>query len=751
MRRYRASAPRPVLPRKTLDYLAGGAPEGSRNGELFDAACQFRDAGYRRDEADAQLLPRAAADGLSEAETLHSIESAYSQQPREPVLRGSVPPPACVTSPAPRNTAPRPIAPTTAALPEPLEDGFMKLLDHCFQPDEFVAIAPATENDEGEVVPSRGVTLARDEWKARAKAKGGIERCFTTTLGLFIRINPMQEGGAKNEHVAAFRHALVEFDRDEAGAVIPKDRQFGVIVGSGLPVSAVIDSGNKSLHAWVRVDAPDAAEYRRRVETVWALFSGCSLDKQNKNPSRLSRCPNGRRSVDGEVRVQRLLALRLGAVTWDDWEANQLADELAEPLRVSQLTAYDTSHDPNNVLGNRWLCRGSSLVIVGQSGVGKSSLCMQLMILWALGLPAFNVAPVRPLRSLLIQAENDAGDLAEMYQGVRDGMKLTAEQERTLEDRIIIYRDTTHTGEGFTSLARQLVERHQPDMAWADPLLNYIGDDISEQRVIADFCCNRLNAIALATGVIWCLLHHTGKPSKDAKATDHWTASDLAYSGLGSSALVNWSRETAVLLRVKVPEGQPPTFQLSMTKRRKRAGLRDVNGDPADTIFLRHSGHEGICWEQCIAPLSEGKPNRYKPAGDPGRQSKYDPVRLAEVLADFGGKVSTEHQVEIAKRLGASVRTIWTYWEKFQKAAASSAAVAIFAVLFAATPPTKARCNNPLQALQESTARASGAFTEGCGATAKTLQVRLQQFTSCRLPTAKTPSPETPFGAYTLT
>jgi len=574
-------------------------------------------------------------------------------------------------------------------------------------------------------VPTRGVTLAREEWKARAQAKGGIERCFSTTLGLFIRINPMQEGGAKNEHVAAFRHALVEFDRDDAGAIIPKERQFGVILGSGLPVSAVIDSGNKSLHAWVRVDAPDAAEYRRRVETVWALFSGCSLDKQNKNPSRLSRCPNGRRSVDGEVRVQRLLALKVGAGTWDEWESNQLADELAEPLRVSQLTAYDTSHDPNNVLGNRWLCRGSSLVIVGQSGVGKSSLCMQLMILWALGLPAFNILPERPLRSLLIQAENDAGDLAEMYQGVRDGMKLTAEQERLLEDRIIIYRDTTHTGEGFTSLARRLVERHQPDMAWADPLLNYIGDDISEQRVIAEFCCNRLNAIAIETGVIWCLLHHTGKPSKDPKATEHWTASDLAYSGLGSSALVNWSRETAVLLRVKTPDGQPPTFQLSMTKRRKRAGLRDVNGDAADTIFLRHSSHGGICWEQCISPVSEGKPGRYKPAKEPGRQSKYDPARFAEVLADFGGKVSIQHEREIATRLGASVRTIWTYWEKFQKEATSSVVVSILAVLFAVTTPTKARCNNSLQARQESERRASGAFTEGCNATAKTLQVLL--------------------------
>ena len=60
MRRYRASAPRPVLPRKTLDYLAAGASEGSRNGELFDAACQFRDAGF---VADLEKYLTAALDG----------------------------------------------------------------------------------------------------------------------------------------------------------------------------------------------------------------------------------------------------------------------------------------------------------------------------------------------------------------------------------------------------------------------------------------------------------------------------------------------------------------------------------------------------------------------------------------------------------------------------------------------------------------------------------------------------------------
>ena len=103
------------------------------------------------------------------------------------------------------------------ALPVTIDDGFVRLLDACFQPDEFVAIAPAAENDEGGVVPRRGVTLTASEWKSKVAAKGGIDRVFGTKLGLFLRINPMTKGGAKNDDVTAFRQVLVEFDRDEAG------------------------------------------------------------------------------------------------------------------------------------------------------------------------------------------------------------------------------------------------------------------------------------------------------------------------------------------------------------------------------------------------------------------------------------------------------------------------------------------------------------------------------------------------------
>ena len=139
----------------------------------------------------------------------------------------------------------------------------------------------------------------------------------------------MAKNGAKNEDVTSFRHALVEFDRDDGGTPIPKEQQHAAILASGLPVSALIDSGNKSLHAWVRVDAPDAAEYRRRVDIIWDWFEGRCLDRQNKNPSRLSRCPEGRRTVDGEVRAQQLLALacrrevvgRMGSGARGGWSA----------------------------------------------------------------------------------------------------------------------------------------------------------------------------------------------------------------------------------------------------------------------------------------------------------------------------------------------------------------------------------------------------------------------------------------------
>src|SRR5688500_19891006 len=80
--------------------------------------------------------------------------------------------------------------------------------------------------------------------------------------------------------------------------------------------------------------------------------------------------------------------------------------------------------DPNELLRHRFLCRGGGLLLVGPTGIGKSSLSMQAMIMWAVGRGVFWIQPVRPLKSLLVQAENDEGDLAEMRDGVIAGLHL---------------------------------------------------------------------------------------------------------------------------------------------------------------------------------------------------------------------------------------------------------------------------------------------------------------------------------------
>lgn len=372
--RYRSVGLRPALPKRTLDYLEHGAPEGTRNAELFDAACQFRDAGIAVADTEAQLIARAVADGLGEAEARTAIRSAFAHAPRQPVQPGVVTAPPRPAFPpvhqrAPAERGPK-FIPEPRPMPEPLPQGFLRLLDACFRPGEFVSIAPATEDDEGNIVPKRGVTLPVAEWRKRVEAKGGIERCFSTKLGLFIRLNPMREGGAKNDDVTAFRHVLVEFDRNDKGEPIPKDVQYGSIVSSGLPVSAVIDSGNKSIHAWVRVDAPDAGEYRRRVDIIWDWFEGLSFDKQNKNPSRLSRCPDGWRTVDGEKRRQQLLAVNVGAPSWAEWESANSPDGLPKIVSAAEFMGVVRPEPPQLIKGV--LHQGCKMIVGGASKSRKS-------------------------------------------------------------------------------------------------------------------------------------------------------------------------------------------------------------------------------------------------------------------------------------------------------------------------------------------------------------------------------------------
>jgi hypothetical protein len=311
------------LPRFVGDYLRYGAKEGERNKKLFVAACAYRDAGKSIEDASKTLGARAEVDGLDGDEIGTTICSPYRRtsegskhhlQPDRSTQKQSV-----IVTRALSGAGDLP-------LPEPISNGSEVFLRACFGTDEFVQIALWGEKADGRIIPcSAGSAHPCGTWIEYFLAEREPEDEELAKEAVYVRINPVDENGdGTDKSVTSYRHVLVEID----DANLSKEKQYNLFIESGLPISAITDSANKSIHALVRVDAPDRDEYDRRREIIYQMFKDYRLDSANKNPSRFSRLPGGLRPINGEKREQHLLAVHAGAASWDEWEtANVVVEE----------------------------------------------------------------------------------------------------------------------------------------------------------------------------------------------------------------------------------------------------------------------------------------------------------------------------------------------------------------------------------------------------------------------------------------
>ena len=270
-------------------------------------------------------------------------------------------------------------------------------------------------------------------------------------------------------------------------------------------------------------------------------------------------------------------------------------------VRPSALLKYDTENDPNNMIGNRWLCRGYTLLMAGQTGIGKSSIAMQAAVTWAFGEDLFGIRPIRPMRSLILQGENDMGDNSEMLKGVINGLDLGA-RTAEIESRIMLVSECEKTGDDFIKFAREVILFSKPDIVFIDPLFNFFGGDVSKQEACSHFLRNGLNPIAQETGCIFIIVHHTNKPSQNPNNNGAYKGGDFAYLGSGSAELANCCRAVAALI-----EKDSGIFEFRLPKRGRRAGMT-INDEPTaqcDTvIYLKHGDH-GICWQRAPTPISK--------------------------------------------------------------------------------------------------------------------------------------------------
>jgi hypothetical protein len=315
-----------------------------------------------------------------------------------------------------------------------------------------------------------------------------------------------------------------------------------------------------------------------------------------------------------------------GAFTIDELgqEANRIA-ALSTPERKKgdtgphrfdwgDLLTFDRADDPTAVLGNRWLCRGGSCLLVAQTGAGKSALTTQAAMTWALGRDFFGITSKRgPLRSLVIQSENDLGDVAESVQGTLAGLEIGSSSQlaQDIGSKVAYYREAVRTGEDFGKLLRELVLAHKADLVFVDPLLGFAGIDIADQEQASHFLRHIIQPVLTETGVILFSIHHTTKPKPKAEQTGA-TSGDLSYLGAGSAELANWHRAVMVLQKDTPTEGEQeqPHFTLRLAKRGGRAGLKDAQGDFTTTIPLRHAREPGVIrWERRYDPASSANPS----------------------------------------------------------------------------------------------------------------------------------------------
>lgn len=306
-----------------LEKIPGAVSGQGGHPQTFAAACALVH-GFALTEADALDLlcreynPRCVPP-WSERELVHKVTSATTAQHQKPRghLLGDDYRPAPAAPPRIALT-PRPtqrIAPASAVenylrgfrctaddiraaspckLPAIIQPGGEHwhrqgayLISQLFAEHEFANIVTESIIADGKARPGNGgVTLAQNEWQVRL-----LEPLPPRPGGAWLRMNPLDGQGIGDANVTAYRFALVEID------CIPIDFQLALFAKLALPISALIHSAGKSIHAWVRVEAANADEYRAAVSKLLALLARFGVDGKNKNPSRLSRLPGVTRTI----------------------------------------------------------------------------------------------------------------------------------------------------------------------------------------------------------------------------------------------------------------------------------------------------------------------------------------------------------------------------------------------------------------------------------------------------------------------
>jgi RecA-family ATPase len=388
----------------------------------------------------------------------------------------------------------------------------IKYLETLYKDDELVAFVTTDvwQNSEGKWMPGKGhfdrtakelITLL----KKHPDDIGAVIGDWKDECGAWIRFNPVDGHGVKNENITRFTYALVESDD------IPILEQDALYRKFELPISCLVHSGSKSLHAIVKVDASNYEEYRKRVEYLYSFLAkhDFKVDTNNRNPSRLSRLPG----VTRNGVMQTLVETNIGRRNWNEWM------DFAEGVN-DQLPNYEFLDEPMenppkmpDELIEGVVRVGHKMLISGSSKAGKSFLLMELAVALSEGIKWLGFQ-CKKSKVLYINLEIDRPSFINRFIQIYKAMKLKPKYNHDIA--IWNLRGEAMPLDKLVPIIIRRIKNQGFDAIIIDPIYKVITGDENNASEMGKFS-NQFDKICKETGVTAIYSHHHSKGAQGFK------------------------------------------------------------------------------------------------------------------------------------------------------------------------------------------------------------------------------------------
>lgn len=451
-----------------------------------------------------------------------------------------------------------------------------------FRPEDYVGYCVQSFQDkkDGKWKPAKTI-YRRTAGDIIAKLESGsIEQAVGTSGagGAWIRFNPLNGKGETDDSVTRFKHCLIESDDDSV------EKQYSLIKAMNLPVTFLVHSGGKSLHALVRIDAENQQQYRQRVRDLYDFCkkSGFKPDEQDKNASRLSRLPGIKRGD----KWQYIVARNIGAASYDDWIKwrEESADDLPPDEYLSDV--WDNMPPLKEELIPGILRLGHKMLIAGPSKAGKSFLLIGLAIAIAEGGEWLGMK-CRQGRVSYINLELDRPSCLSRFKEVYDRLGIKPEHINNLNVWNLRGKSVP-----MNKLSQIIIHRFKDRNYSAviiDPIYKVITGDENNATEMSQFC-SYFDQIAteLDASVIYCHHHSKGASSKYSNAADRSSGSGVFARD--PDAILDMRELKTDGIESKYREAHPDACNV-LTAWEVRGTLREFAPMPPKRVWFDHPVH----------------------------------------------------------------------------------------------------------------------------------------------------------------